>query len=78
MKPDELDPSSLGPSAWAWRLGMGGLVPFLGLAALLWACLAVDRVLYPGHRLRTWLPMRFWLTVVASLACLAGAAALSR
>jgi hypothetical protein len=147
-----------GPSALAWRLGFGGLIPFVGLAAalwvlrpadgplagtallgygatiasflgaihwglvmrdqdvqttpwqpmssllwgvvpsllgwvalllspapgllliatLLWACYAVDRVLYPRSRLRAWLPMRWWLTAVASVSCVAGAAALLR
>mgnify|MGYP002144110090 CR=1 FL=1 len=45
------------------------------IAALLWACLAADRVLYPRHQLQAWLPMRLQLTLVASVCCLAGAAA---
>jgi len=142
---------SAGPSLWAWRLGLGGLIPFVGLAAalwfappaawplaamallgygatissflgaihwglvmregtaqtvasllwgvvpsllgwvalllgpapgllliaaLLWACFAVDRVLYPRSQLQAWLPLRLQLTLVASVSCLAGAAAL--
>ena len=27
---------SAGPSLWAWRLGLGGLIPFVGLAVALW------------------------------------------
>jgi hypothetical protein len=153
MNTAEAGPSGSGPSAWARRLGYGGLIPFVGLAvalwvpwpadgppvrtallgygatiasflgaihwglvmrdgpvqpvpsllwgvvpsllawwalllgpaqglllitALLWACLAVDRILYPRYRLQAWLPMRWRLTVVASISCLAGAAALLR
>lgn len=143
-------PGGAGPSPWAWRLGYGGLVPFVGLAgalwigwpadpvwvnlallgygaiiasflgaihwglvmrdgsaqsvpsllwgvvpglagwlalmlgpasgplvmtALLWLCFAVDRVLYPRFGLRAWLPMRLRLTLVASISCVAAAAA---
>lgn len=46
------------------------------IAALLWACFAVDQVLYPRYQLQAWLPMRLRLTLVASMSCLAGAAAL--
>ena len=45
------------------------------VAAVLWGCFAVDRVLYPRYRLQAWLPMRLRLTLVASVSCLAGAAA---
>ena len=144
-------PNPPGPSPWAWRLGAAGLIPFIGLAAvlclspidpwplaaaallgygaticsflgaihwglvmreatvqplssllwgvmpsllswvalllgdapgltliaaLLWACFGVDRVLYPRYQAQAWLPMRLWLTVVASVSCLAGVAAL--
>jgi hypothetical protein len=48
------------------------------MAALLWACFLVDRVLYPRYQLQAWLPMRLRLTLVASLSCLAAAAALLR
>ena len=153
MKTDGSGPSESGPSPWARRLGFGGLIPFVGLAAalwivwpadwplvgaallgygatiasflgaihwglvmregavqpvpsllwgvvpsllawsalllgqapglllitaLLWACFAVDRVLYPRYQLQAWLPMRLRLTVVASISCVAGAAALLR
>ena len=153
MKTDEAGPSESGPSPWARRLGFGGLIPFVSLAAalwvvwpadwplvraallgygatiasflgaihwglamrdgpvqpvpsllwgvvpsllawlalllgpapglllitvLLWACFAVDRVLYPRYQLQAWLPMRLRLTVVASISCVAGAAALLR
>ena len=43
------------------------------LAAALLACLAVDRSSYPATGLARWLPLRLRLTVVAVLACLAGA-----
>jgi hypothetical protein len=48
----------------------------LTLTLLLWACYAIDRKTYPDYQLQHWLPMRLRLTVVASLSCLAGAAAL--
>ena len=53
------------------------LAPALGLiliAALLWACYAVDRVQYARHQQQAWLPLRLQLTLVASASCLAGAA----
>ncbi len=65
------------PSLLGWVALLLG--PALGLwlmAALLWACFAVDRVLYPRYQLQAWLPMRWRLTLVASIGCLAGAAAL--
>ena len=65
------------PSLLAWLALL--LDPGLGLlliTALLWACLAVDRFLYPRFQLQAWLPMRLRLTLVASVSCLAGAAAL--
>lgn len=64
------------PSLLSWVAVL--LSPALGLlliAATLCACFAVDRVLYPRYRLQAWLPMRCQLTLVASLSCLAGAAA---
>ena len=67
------------PSLLAWAaLLLGGATGLLAMALLLWACLAADRVLYPRHRLGAWLPLRLQLTLVASLGCLAGAAALAR
>ena len=42
----------------------------------IWACLGVDAALYPRYQLQAWLPMRWRLTWVASVSCLAGAVAL--
>ena len=65
------------PSLLGWVALLLGHAPgLLLIAALLWACFAVDRVLYPRFQLQAWLPMRWRLTLVASLSCLAGAAAL--
>lgn len=65
------------PSLVAW---VAMMVPMssglLLIALLLWACFAVDRVVYTGAGLRAWLPMRFLLTTVASLSCIAGVMAL--
>ncbi len=63
--------------AWAALLA-GGAPGLLAMAALLWVCLAADRMLYPRYGLRAWLPLRLWLTLVASLGCLGGAAGLVR
>ena len=74
--------------SWVWGVVpslLGWVAVLLGhaqglvlMAALLWACWAVDRALYPRHRVQAWLPMRLQLTLVASVSCLAGAAALAR
>lgn len=65
------------PSLLGWVALLLGPAPgLLLMAALLWACFAVDRVLYPRYQLQAWLPMRLRLTLVASIACLAAAAAL--
>lgn len=65
------------PSLLGWAaLLLGQAQGLLLMTALLWACLAVDRALYPRYRLQAWLPMRWRLTWVASLSCLAGAVAL--
>jgi hypothetical protein len=40
-----------------------------GLAALLVACYAVDRRVYPREGLQSWLVLRLHLTVVATLCC---------
>ncbi len=65
------------PSLLGWIALMLGAAPGLLLTtALLWACFAADRVLYPRYQLQTWLPMRLRLTLVASFSCLIGAAAL--
>lgn len=62
---------------WA-ALMVGGAAGLLSMAVLLWACFAADRILYPDFGLRAWLPLRLRLTLVASLGCLAGAAALAQ
>ena len=65
------------PSLLGWvALQLGHAPGLLLIAALIWACFAVDRVLYPRYQLHAWLPMRLRLTLVASISCLAGAAAL--
>lgn len=65
------------PSLLGWvALLLGPATGLLLITALLWACFAVDRVLYPRFQLQAWLPMRWRLTLVASGSCLAGAAAL--
>lgn len=65
------------PSLVGWVALLLGEAPGLLLVAvLLWACLAVDRVVFGHYRLQAWMPLRWHLTVVASLSCLAGAAAL--
>ena len=65
------------PSLLSWvALLLGPALGLLLIAALLWSCFAVDRALYPRYQLQAWLPMRLWLTLVASVSCLAGAAAL--
>jgi hypothetical protein len=62
------------PSLLAWGASM--MPPSIGLlliAGVLWACFAVDRVMYPRSGAQAWLPMRLSLTVVASASCVAGA-----
>ena len=62
------------PSLTAWVALL--LPPTLGLwllAAGLWVCFAVDRVMYLRVGVQAWLPMRLLLTLVASLSCLAAA-----
>ena len=67
------------PSLVAWAaLMLPASSGLLLIALLLWACLAVDRVVYTRSGLRAWLPMRFLLTAVASLSCIASAVALMR
>lgn len=64
------------PSLVAWLALLAG--PGTGLpliAALLWTCFAVDRVVYPRHQVQGWLPMRLVLTCIASVSCVAGALA---
>jgi hypothetical protein len=58
------------PSLVAWVALLLGTAPGLWLVVLgLWACFAVDRTVYPRFGLRSWLPMRLVLTLVATLAC---------
>jgi len=67
------------PSLTAWvALLVTPMTGLLILTLVLWACYAVDRKAYSNYQLQHWLPMRLRLTVVASLSCLAGAAALLR
>ena len=44
-------------------------------AAVLVACYAADRRLYPAAGLAAWLPMRLQLTIISAASCLLGAAA---
>jgi hypothetical protein len=66
------------PSLMAW---IALLLPtgwgLLLVAVILWSCFAADRVVYPPMGLRAWLPMRLWLTTVASASCIAGAVRIS-
>jgi len=65
------------PSLLGWVALMLGPAPgLLLIVALLWVCFAVDRIVYPRYQLQAWLPMRLRLTLVASISCLVGAAAL--
>ena len=64
------------PSLLAWLALMMpayAALPLLGLVLL--ACYAVDRKTYAPAGLKQWLPMRLRLTIVATLACVLGAAA---
>ncbi len=62
------------PALLAWvALFMPAYAGLLMLTALLQACYAIDRSVYPQHQLQLWLPMRLRLTVVGSGCCLAGA-----
>lgn len=65
------------PSLLAWAAMMMpayAALPLLGLVLL--ACYVVDRSTYPPAGLAHWLPMRLRLTVVATLSCVLGAAAI--
>jgi hypothetical protein len=65
------------PSLLSWvALLLGSALGLLLIVVTLCACFAVDRLAYPRAQLQAWLPMRFQLTLVAGLSCLAGAAAL--
>ncbi len=59
------------PSLLAWVATL--LTPpfnLLFMAILLWLCYRVDQKRYPHYQLELWLPMRFRLTLVASIACM--------
>ena len=63
------------PSLFAWvALMLNTAFGLLVIAALLWACFAVDRVVYPRFQAQGWLPMRLSLTCIASASCVVGAA----
>lgn len=65
------------PSLIAWialMMPAYAALPLLGLVLL--ACYLVDRKTYPPAGLAQWLPMRLRLTVVATLSCVLGAAAI--
>jgi hypothetical protein len=63
------------PSLVAWVAVMmpasAGLVIH---GAMLWACYAVDRRVYPRHGAAAWLRLRFRLSALAGLCCFIGAA----
>ncbi len=63
------------PSLLAWpALLMPAYAGLVVLGALLLACYAVDRRLYPGLGAAGWLTLRFRLSAVAALSCFIGAA----
>ena len=65
------------PSLIAWLALMMpayAALPLFGLVVV--ACYAVDSKTYPAAGLASWLPMRLRLTVVATVSCVLGAAAL--
>ena len=65
------------PALVAWPAAL--LDPRVGLpihAAMLVACYAVDRAVYPRHRVARWLRLRLRLTVAAAVCCVAGAVSL--
>lgn len=63
------------PSLVAWVAVMMPAEAGLVLqGAMLWACYAVDRRVYPRHGAADWLVLRFRLSAVAGMACFIGAA----
>lgn len=63
------------PSLLAWlALAMPLALGLAWLGAALMACYRVDRRIYAEEGASAWLPLRWRLTVVASLSCFAGAA----
>jgi hypothetical protein len=73
-------PATTNSTAWIWGITPSLLAwlstlltaPFnlLFMAVLLWLCYRVDQKRYPHYHLELWLPMRFRLTLVASIACM--------
>ena len=64
------------PALFAWlalMMPVHAALPLLGLIVV--ACYAVDSKTYGAAGLTSWLPMRLRLTVVATLSCVLGAAA---
>lgn len=67
------------PGLIAWMAPLPSPVPALfALTGLLWACFAVDRAVYPKYEIQGWLPLRWNLTLVASVSCGAGAVGMMR
>ena len=65
------------PSLLAWlALMLPALVALTSLSLTLLVCYAVDRHTYPALGLSHWLRLRLHLTLVATLSCMLGAAAL--
>lgn len=65
------------PSLFAWlALMMPAYAALTLLALTVVACYAVDRKTYPAAGLAHWLALRLRLTVVATLSCVLGAAAI--
>ena len=63
------------PSLLAWLANFFAYpVELILMALLLWVCYTVDRRTYAHYELSAWLPLRFRLTLVASVACLVGSA----
>ena len=65
------------PSLLAWLgllMSAQAALPFFALVLV--TCYLVDRRLYAVANLSDWLPMRLRLTVVSSISCLMGAAAI--
>lgn len=70
------------PATWIWGIAPSLLAwvatllapPFnlFCMAVILWLCYRVDHKRYPHYQLESWLPMRFRLTLVASISCLVG------
>ena len=76
----DVQPAATNPSPWIWGITPSLLAwlvtlltpPFdlLFMAILLWLCYRVDQKRYSHYQVASWLPMRFRLTLVASIACM--------